>query len=604
MNPKLFITLLLFLFTLNLNADETATYEPVSRILNIPSVDAGDLGFYSAKMSLSTTTPLIFKILDLQSIEPVIFSTTTYNANTLDLPFVEVEDAIYSASMLLSSSEPELIFSLESAKPQQIGYISSGNEKIDEVFFNDKGEILSIKEKDEQITSVFIDSEGEGYQIWLDKDMLLSQAVIGNTVLSFSNYTKEKVDVGLIDENGNTHKFRDIPLPRATSLWLNENEEPKVKRMKLTNNKADRIHEGVSLGYDLNTKTVGLLTDYKGALNNGSITSTLWRKIGTNLGSSILISGGSIAFSRNIKEFNLSADNEQAANDIYNIVGSLAICSSTGSLSNCGGALLASSRPIIEVSGLLIHEYQESGRIQEMADNLGSSVKPIISFDHHPSLLESNDLNSTYKVKLIAKAESSIPNANIAGYFWYIYDENNRVINRGSRGEIELVLKSGTYQVKLIVTDEHKAKGELTKTIILKDCKTGNKSEPVSCTIENGSGFKTKSCNSEGQWNEYGSCEVENCKIGFIKSGSQCIEEPKECIPGETDKVSCEVENGLGLNNRTCGANGKWGFSSSCYISACNSGYRVGGNFIFRKCVIDDGCTLIEPVGGSCMSYE
>jgi hypothetical protein len=104
------IFLLLFLFTLNLNADETATYEPASRILNIPSVDAGDLGFYSAKMSLSTTTPLIFKMLDLQSIEPVIFPTTTYNANTLELPFVEVDDSIYSASMLLSSSEPELIF--------------------------------------------------------------------------------------------------------------------------------------------------------------------------------------------------------------------------------------------------------------------------------------------------------------------------------------------------------------------------------------------------------------------------------------------------------------------------------------------------------------
>jgi len=248
----------------------------------------------------------------------------------------------------------------------------------------------------------------------------ISQAVIGKTVFYFSNYTKERVDIGLIDENGNTHKFLDLPLSKAMVLWLNESETPKVKRIKSAGNTLNEIHGAVSLQWNLTSAA------YDGPMyiiKASKVTSATWLKGG---GKTLFSLTNGLIVSQGIKRLNFSSDNEQALNDIYNIAVPAIKCPT--SPTDCVSALIASSRPIIEVSSMLVHEYEESGRRQEMVDKLGSSVLPTISFDHYPSLLESNDLNSTYKVKFIGEAKSYIPDTNIAEYFWYITDKKNHVL--------------------------------------------------------------------------------------------------------------------------------------------------------------------------------
>ncbi len=527
----IFIFLLLCISSNNLIANEVATYEPVNRILNIPSVDAGDLGYYSAKMSLSTTTPLKFKILELHSIEPVVFPTTTYNTNILTLPFVEVDDTIYSASMLLTTSEPELIFSLESADPQQIARIHSGNEKIDETIFDDSGEILSIKEEDEEITSIFINSDGESTQIWLGENQLISKAVTGKTVLSFSNYTKDNVDVGMIDENGNTYVFLNIPLNKATSLFLSETEVIGKKRGKLKDNEVKRIHQGVSLGWELNSYVIGSLKDYiKAAGKDGIITPASWKKIGGQLTRNIFTNHISKLNNHLIKQLDISVDNQQIIGDIYNIAISGASCATGSSPTDCIGVIIDSSRPIVELSRIVLDIYNQNGINQKMAEELrnkkGVQFVPEVSYTYDSKIDESNGSISSYNVEFKAEASSFFPDEDIDQYRWYITDKNKKPIVNGSRGRIlKLKLLAGTYQIKVIATDDLKFEGVFSDTLIIKDCNAGDTSEPISCVIENGSGFKTKSCDIDGKWSDFSHCEVSHCNTGYITSGNSCVSE-------------------------------------------------------------------------------
>ena len=102
------------------------------------------------------------------------------------------------------------------------------------------------------------------------------------------------------------------------------------------------------------------------------------------------------------------------------------------------------------------------------------------------------------------------------------------------------------------------------------------------CTIENGNGIENRTCSS-GSWSSWGSCTVSSCNSGYQISGNTCVAMTCEGSSSQT----CSISNGQGLQTRTCNA-GLWSSWGSCTVSSCNSGYQISGN----TCVVVGNMSL------------
>jgi hypothetical protein len=116
-----------------------------------------------------------------------------------------------------------------------------------------------------------------------------------------------------------------------------------------------------------------------------------------------------------------------------------------------------------------------------------------------------------------------------------------------------------------------------------------------SCSITNGSGQQTRTCNA-GVFSNYSACAPLNCNSGFKISGNTCIANvvtpPVDLCAGAVLKQSCSITNGSGQQTRTCNA-GVFSNYSSCALTNCNSGFSASGN----TCIADAPSTA-----GKCKS--
>ena len=98
-----------------------------------------------------------------------------------------------------------------------------------------------------------------------------------------------------------------------------------------------------------------------------------------------------------------------------------------------------------------------------------------------------------------------------------------------------------------------------------------------SCSVENGVAFETRTCDSDGSWGNYGSCQLSSCSTGYTLSGNAC-EIETECQSGVVDTLSCSIANGVASKTKTCDSQGFWGDYGSCQLSSCSAGYTKSGN--------------------------
>ncbi|NOQ65046.1 MAG: PKD domain-containing protein [Methyloprofundus sp.] len=112
-------------------------------------------------------------------------------------------------------------------------------------------------------------------------------------------------------------------------------------------------------------------------------------------------------------------------------------------------------------------------------------------------------------------------------------------------------------------------------------CTYGDTTAKSKCDIENGRGFQTALCASNGYWGKYNNCTPSYCNKGFEQQGDQCLE---TCILGDTDATSCNIDNGKGSKTRACTTDGFWENTfGRCIISSCNIGFEKSGNKCEKK---------------------
>jgi hypothetical protein len=98
-------------------------------------------------------------------------------------------------------------------------------------------------------------------------------------------------------------------------------------------------------------------------------------------------------------------------------------------------------------------------------------------------------------------------------------------------------------------------------------------SSTQSCSITNGVGNQTRTCNS-GTWSAWSTCTVVSCNSGYMQSGNTCV--ASTC--SGSNFQSCTITNGVGNQTRTCNS-GTWGAPyGTCTVVSCNSGYVQSGN--------------------------
>lgn len=135
------------------------------------------------------------------------------------------------------------------------------------------------------------------------------------------------------------------------------------------------------------------------------------------------------------------------------------------------------------------------------------------------------------------------------------------------------------------------------------DCKFCNANESMGeepCTVANGVGSRAKMCNSSGTGFSYDTeCKVTRCNDGYILNGGQCVE--KICTPNESVETGpCSVPNGTGTKTKTCNSNGT-GFNPEeiCKATSCNDGYTLNEG----HCVAKQICTPNEASEQFCGSF-
>ena len=101
-----------------------------------------------------------------------------------------------------------------------------------------------------------------------------------------------------------------------------------------------------------------------------------------------------------------------------------------------------------------------------------------------------------------------------------------------------------------------------------------NSVDSASCSVTNGSGTKSRTCNSSGSgFGNYGACVATSCNSGYTLSNGACVQ---VCSPNSVDSTSCSVTNGSGTKSRTCNSSGSgFGNYGACVATSCNSGYRL-----------------------------
>ena len=108
-----------------------------------------------------------------------------------------------------------------------------------------------------------------------------------------------------------------------------------------------------------------------------------------------------------------------------------------------------------------------------------------------------------------------------------------------------------------------------------------------SCLIENGVGIQTRTCINPPTWDTWGECTVVSCNLNYVESGNTCI--ASTCLGSSTQ--TCSIVNGVGSQSREC-INGVWGDWGTCTAISCNSEYTLCGNSCdvsSRSCDINNG---------------
>lgn len=111
----------------------------------------------------------------------------------------------------------------------------------------------------------------------------------------------------------------------------------------------------------------------------------------------------------------------------------------------------------------------------------------------------------------------------------------------GNTGEVDLSFMDfeqhrfdsvGTYDIRLTVENSAEQKNTNSFNVVVEEkpvleC-TANETGQRSCPITNGTGQQERICSSDGQWSDYGACQITGCDDGFVNSGNICIEETTE----------------------------------------------------------------------------
>ncbi|MCB1144354.1 MAG: hypothetical protein KDK54_19025 [Leptospiraceae bacterium] len=126
-------------------------------------------------------------------------------------------------------------------------------------------------------------------------------------------------------------------------------------------------------------------------------------------------------------------------------------------------------------------------------------------------------------------------------------------------------------------------------------CTPIGKSENQTCNIPNGWGIQLRTCSSSNQWGNWGTCNVASCNSGFYQSGNSCVQ---DCQPGGSKSQSCSIVNGYGSQSATCQYNGMWGSWSSCSPSSCYTGYYICGSSCCSSGPQMEDLTPYKPVWG------
>ena len=121
---------------------------------------------------------------------------------------------------------------------------------------------------------------------------------------------------------------------------------------------------------------------------------------------------------------------------------------------------------------------------------------------------------------------------------------------------------------------------------------TPNEISSQSCSVANGSGSQSRSCNSSGSaWGSFGACTATSCNSGFTLSGGQCVQQ-QVCTPNAISSQSCSVANGGGRQSRSCNSSGSaWGDWGACTLFGCNIGFIASGGTGLLECVPQQVCT-------------
>jgi hypothetical protein len=92
---------------------------------------------------------------------------------------------------------------------------------------------------------------------------------------------------------------------------------------------------------------------------------------------------------------------------------------------------------------------------------------------------------------------------------------------------------------------------------------TPNQSSSQSCSVGNGSGSQSRTCNSDGSaWGSFGACTATGCNSGFTLNNGRCIQSGARCAPSLSGYGTC----GSGTSSIYCRASGgeSYGVTASC----------------------------------------
>ena len=101
------------------------------------------------------------------------------------------------------------------------------------------------------------------------------------------------------------------------------------------------------------------------------------------------------------------------------------------------------------------------------------------------------------------------------------------------------------------------------------------------CSVLNGSGIQTTTCNANGSNLALGACTANSCARGYYLNKGVC--QLQVCTPNSKGTTSCTVPNGSGTQTTTCNANGSNLALGACIATRCNKGYYF--NSMTKKCI-------------------